>query len=449
MSKENKKQMSVVKKMMIALVGGLVVGLIFMFIRSSLLDSGNEATWNLINKIFFQDITAEDGTGALGLLYIIGQLFMRGLQAAIVPLVLVSLSLAMCSISSSTKLGRIAGRTVLGFVCFYIVGAFCGGVVAYLMKSAGLFNVNLPAEAVTDAATIDAFNPLATIVTAVPSNITEVFSSNNSILAVVVVAIVIGLCLQALGEKGEPLKKVFESVSEVVNMYLTFLINKVGPVAIFCLVSRTFAIYGTEYLAPAAAYIVGAMITLFVLVVTLYPIGIWLTTRLNPIKFLKKIAKVGVFGFSVNSSAATLPLNTRTNLDELGCSQEITSFVLPTGMTINMNGTTVMHMFAVTFIATSAGIDVTPANLVVVVFLSICAAMGCPAIPIAGTTLIVTILSGMGWTSDACMIAYALVVAINRPVEMALLPLNVIGDAATNVIVNAKEKELNKEVYNS
>ena len=449
MSNENKKQMSVVKKMMIALVGGLVVGLIFMFIRSSLLDSGNEATWNMINKILFQDITAEDGTGALGLLYIIGQLFMRGLQAAIVPLVLVSLSLAMCSISSSTKLGRIAGRTVLGFVCFYVVGAFCGGGVAYLMKSAGLFNVNLPAEAVTDAATIDAFNPLATIVTAVPSNITEVFSSNNSILAVVVVAIVIGLCLQALGEKGEPLKKVFESVSEVVNMYLTFLINKVGPVAIFCLVSRTFAIYGTEYLAPAAAYIVGAMITLFILVVTLYPIGIWLTTRLNPMKFLKKIAKVGVFGFSVNSSAATLPLNTRTNLDELGCSQEITSFVLPTGMTINMNGTTVMHMFAVTFIATSAGIDVTPANLVVVAFLSICAAMGCPAIPIAGTTLIVTILSGMGWTSDACMIAYALVVAINRPVEMALLPLNVIGDAATNVIVNAKEKELNKEVYNS
>lgn len=449
MSNENKKQMSVVKKMMIALVGGLVVGLIFMFIRSSLLDSGNEATWNMINKILFQDITAEDGTGALGLLYIIGQLFMRGLQAAIVPLVLVSLSLAMCSISSSTKLGRIAGRTVLGFVCFYVVGAFCGGVVAYLMKSAGLFNVNLPAEAVTDAATIEAFNPLATIVTAVPSNITEVFSSNNSILAVVVVAIVIGLCLQALGEKGEPLKKVFESVSEVVNMYLTFLINKVGPVAIFCLVSRTFAIYGTEYLAPAAAYIVGAMITLFILVVTLYPIGIWLTTRLNPIKFLKKIAKVGVFGFSVNSSAATLPLNTRTNLDELGCSQEITSFVLPTGMTINMNGTTVMHMFAVTFIATSAGIDVTPANLVVIAFLSICAAMGCPAIPIAGTTLIVTILSGMGWTSDACMIAYALVVAINRPVEMALLPLNVIGDAATNVIVNAKEKELNKEVYNS
>ena len=441
--------MSVVKKMMIALVGGLLVGIAFLLLREQLISSGNEGAWTILNKILFQDITAEDGVSAIGLFYIIGQLFMRGLQLAIVPLVLVSLSLAMCSISSSTKLGRIAGRTLIGFFLFYVCGAFLAGIVAYAVKSAGFFNVTLPSEAVTDAATLDAFNPLATIVNAVPSNIAAAFSSNNSILAVVVVAIIIGLCMNALGEKADPLKKVLESVNEIIQLYLTFLINKVGPIAIFCLISRTFAIYGTEYLAPAAAYIVAAMVTLFVLVVTIYPIGIWVTTKMNPIKFIKKISKVGVFGFSTNSSAACLPLNTRTCIDELGCSEEITSFVLPTGMTINMNGTTVMHMFAATFIATSAGIDVTPANLATIAFLSICAAMGCPAIPIAGTTLIVTILSGLGWTSDACMIAYALVVAINRPVEMALLPLNVIGDATVNVIVNAKEKELDKEKYNS
>lgn len=442
MSNTTKKQpMSVVKKMMIALVGGLLVGIAFLLLREQLISSGNEGAWTILNKILFQDITAEDGVSAIGLFYIIGQLFMRGLQLAIVPLVLVSLSLAMCSISSSTKLGRIAGRTLIGFFLFYVCGAFLAGIVAYAVKSAGFFNVTLPSEAVTDAATLDAFNPLATIVNAVPSNIAAAFSSNNSILAVVVVAIIIGLCMNALGEKADPLKKVLESVNEIIQLYLTFLINKVGPIAIFCLISRTFAIYGTEYLAPAAAYIVAAMVTLFVLVVTIYPIGIWVTTKMNPIQFIKKIAKVGVFGFSTNSSAACLPLNTRTCIDELGCSEEITSFVLPTGMTINMNGTTVMHMFAATFIATSAGIDVTPANLATIAFLSICAAMGCPAIPIAGTTLIVTILSGLGWTSDACMIAYALVVAINRPVEMALLPLNVIGDATVNVIVNDKKKE--------
>lgn len=443
-----KEPMSVVKKMMIALIGGLVVGIGFLFLREHLAASGQEGSWELINKLLFQDITVPDGVGAIGIFYIVGQIFMRGLQLAIVPLVLVSLSLAMCSISNSTKLGRIAGRALAGFLAFYVFGAFLGCVTAYGVKAMGFFNVTLPSEAVTDAQTIEAFNPLAVIVNAVPSNITSAFSTNNSILAVVVVAIVIGLCLNQLGDKAEPLKQVLESANEVIQMYLTFLINKVGPAAIFCLISRTFAIYGVEYLAPAAAYVVSAMLTLFVLTIVLYPVGIYLSTGLNPWKFLKKIAKVGVFGFSTNSSAACLPLNTRTCIDELGCSEEITSFVLPTGMTINMNGTTVMHMFAVTFIATSAGIEVTPANLVVMAFLSICAAAGTPAIPIAGTTMIFTVLSGMGWTTEACLIGYALVVAINRPVEMALLPLNVIGDAATNVIVNAKEKEINKVIYN-
>lgn len=439
-----KEPMSVVKKMMIALVGGLAVGLLFLYLRENVI---SEAVWEKINWLLFVDITAEPS--GIGVFYIVGQIFMKGLQMAIVPLVLVSLSLAMCSISNSTKLGRIAGRALGGFFGFYVCGAALGCAVAYAVRSAGLFNVTLPTEGVAEAATIDAFNPLAVVVNAVPSNITDAASTNNSILAIVVVAIILGLCLNQMGEKGDPLKKVLENLSDVVNMWLTFLINKIGPVAIFCLISRTFAIYGVEYLAPVAAYVVSAMLTLFALVVTLYPLGIWITTRLNPIQFLKKIAKVGIFGFSTNSSAACLPLNTRTCLDELGCSKEITSFVLPTGMTINMNGTTVMHMFAVTFIATSAGIDVTPANLVVMAFLSICAAAGTPAIPIAGTTMIFTVLSGMGWTTDACLIGYALIVAINRPVEMALLPLNVIGDAAVNVIVNAKENELDKEKYNS
>lgn len=446
---KEKKSMSVVKKMLISLAGGLIVGLAFLFLREYLVSSGNEGIWDTINKLLFQDITVKEGVNSIGIFYIIGQIFMRGLQLAIVPLVFVSLSLAMCSISSSSKLGRIAGRTTMGFLIFYMIGAFFASVVAYLVKSAGFFNVVLPSEAAADATQIDAFNPLAIILDAVPSNITKAFSDNNSILAVVLVAIVAGLCINKLGKKAEALRNVLESADEVIQLYLTFLLNKVGPFAIFCLIARTFAIYGTEYLAPASAYMISSILTLFVLVVTIYPIGVYLTTGLSPWVFIKKVAKVGIFGFSVNSSAATLPLNTRTALDELGCSEEITSFILPTGMTVNMNGTTVMHIFAVTFIATSAGIDVTPTNLIIMSFLSICAAAGTPAIPIAGTTMIFTVLSGMGWTNEACLLGYALVVAINRPVEMALLPLNVIGSAATNVIVNAKEKELNKEIYYS
>lgn len=449
MGKNKKKERPIAQKMIAALVGGIVVGLIFMMIRQNLLNNGGDATWKTINDLLFQDITVEAGVKAVGIFYIIGQLFMKGLQAAIVPLVLVSLSLALCSISDSTKLGKIAAKTLLGFFAFYAAGALIACTVAYIVKSAGLFNVTLVADGLGEASTIDAFNPLAVIVNAVPNNITSAFSTNNSILAVVFTAVVIGICMNALGEKAAPLKKVFESANEIIQMYLNFLINKVGPIAVFCLVTRTFAIYGAEYLKPAAAYVVSAMATLLITCCVLYPIGIFVTTGLNPVKFLKKMAKVGVFGFSVNSSAATLPLNTKTCLEELGCSQEITSFVLPTGMTINMNGTTMMHMFAVTFIATAAGIHVTPANLIVMALLSICAAAGTPAIPIAGTTMIFTVLSGMGWTTDVCLLGYALVVAINRPVEMSLLPLNVIGDAAVNVIVNASEGQLDKNVYNS
>ena len=152
-----KKKSSVVRNMMTALVGGLAVGIAFLFLKGQL----SEETWKIINALLFQDITAEDGVNAIGLFYIIGQMFMRGLQLAIVPLVLVSLSLAMCSISSSSKLGRIAGRTLLGFFGFYVIGACLGGLVAFGVKSLGFFNVTLPSEAVIDAATLDRFNPLA------------------------------------------------------------------------------------------------------------------------------------------------------------------------------------------------------------------------------------------------------------------------------------------------
>ena len=146
--------------MIFSLVGGIIVGLIFMMIRQNLRNNGGEATWTTINSILFQDITTADGVKASGIFYIIGQIFMKGLQAAIVPLVLVSLSLALCSISNSTKLGRIAGKSLLGFFGFYAVGAAIACAVAYIIKSLGLFNVTLVADGLGEASTIEAFNPL-------------------------------------------------------------------------------------------------------------------------------------------------------------------------------------------------------------------------------------------------------------------------------------------------
>ena len=215
------------------------------------------------------------------------------------------------------------------------------------------------------------------------------------------------------------------------------------------MITRALAVYGTEYIKPTLVWMVTTIVVSLVLVSTIYPVGIFLTTRLNPFIFMKKAFKIGLFAAATNSSAATLPLNTKTCINELGCSEDISSFVLPTGMTINMNGTTAMHMIAVTFIATAAGINITPAMLVVAAFLSICTAMGTPAIPVAGTTMVYVVMSGLGLNSELCMIGYSLVLAMNYLPGMAVITLNVIGDAATDVIVSCKEKELNKDIYNS
>ena len=446
--KKEKKRGSIVKRMIIAVIAGFVVGFLCLILREFLNGNGNEGVWNIIDAIFFQDITTTDGFEGLGILYIVGQLFMRGLQMAIVPLVLTSLSLAMCSLANPERLGKIAGKTFIAYICFYVVAAALAGAAAYFVKSMGWFNVNLPNEMATEAVTMEGYNPLTAIITAVPSNIFSAFASNNEILAVVVVAIILGLCMTFLGEKTDPLKKVLENLNDIIQMFLNFLIDKVGPVAIFCMICRTLAIYGVEYIRPTLVWMITTIIVSLVLVSTIYPIGIFLTTRLNPIPFLKKSFKIGLFAAATNSSAATLPLNTKTCINELGCTEEISSFVLPTGMTINMNGTTAMHMIAITFIATAAGIDITPSTLVVAAFLSICTAMGCPAIPVAGTTMVYVIMSGLGMTSELCMIGYSLVLAMNYLPGMAVITLNVIGDAATNVIVNFKEGVLNKDIYN-
>lgn len=445
-----KKKMSIVTKMMISVFGGMVCGVLLILLRQALLGGGAENVWEIVNKLLFQDVTADTGFNSIGLFYIIGQLFMHGLQLAIVPLVLVSLSLAICSLADPERLGKIAGKTFVCYICFYVVCAALACAAAYFVKSMGWFNVNLPADIATDTvATMEGYNVLSTIVNAVPSNITAVFSTNTSILAVCVVAVIIGLCMTRLPEKTAPLKAVLESVNEIVLYFLNFLINKCSPIAIFCMITRAFAVYGVEYIAPTLVWMVSTIVVSLVLVCTVYPIGILVTTGLNPIPFMKKSFKIGLFAAATNSSAATLPLNTETCINELGCSEEISSFVLPTGMTINMNGTTAMHMMAVTFIATAAGINITPANLALAAFLSICTAMGTPAIPVAGTTMVYVVMMGLGFSSELCMVGYALVLAMNYLPGMAVITLNVIGDAATNVIVNFKEGVLNKDKYNS
>ena len=432
-------------KMAFALIFGLLVGTSFIFLREKLISSGNVDTWNLINNILFKDITNKDATNAIGIFYILGQLFINSLQLVIIPMVFTSIALAMCNISDTKKLGRISYKTLLGFLATSLFALILAGIFGMTADKLGLFNVNI-GNISSSAGTVSS-NPLLVFVQAIPNNITSVFSDNGRVLSIVFLASVTGLCINFLGNEILVLKNLLQDINKIITTFLTFIITKFGPIAIFVLITRTFAIYGIEYLKPAFAYVLVTTITLLLFLIFGYALFIYFTTKLNPIIFIKKISKVALFGFSTSSSAATLPLNTKTVVEDLGVNKEIASFTLPLGMTINMNGTAIMQVIAAIFIASSAGYEVTVGNILIISLLALIASIGTPAAPGAGAIILFTILTGMGYQNDAAVLAYSLILAINRPIEMLVTSLNVVGDAATAVYVSKSENNLNEEIY--
>ena len=441
--KQNKNRLAI--HMAIALVCGLVTGSLFLMLRENLLAGGNADTWATINRILFQDISAEGATDAIGIFYILGQLFLNSMQLVIVPMVFTSIALAMCRISDTKTLGRLSYKTIGGFLATSFFALLLAGVVGLFANKLGVFNVNI--DNITAQTGSTGSNPLLIFVQAIPNNITSVFSTNGSILSIVFLAVVTGLSINHLGNQITVLKKLLEDVNKIITVFLTFLITKFGPFAIFILLTRTFAIYGVDHLKPALAYVITVVITLLLFLTFGYALFIWVATRLNPMPFVKKIGKVAMFGFSTSSSAATLPLNTKTTTEELGVNKEIASFILPLGMTINMNGTAIMQVIAAIFIASSAGYEVTFGSIALIAILALIASIGTPAAPGAGAVILFTVLSGMGYQNDAALLAYSLILAINRPVEMLVTALNVVGDSATAVVVAKSENCLDETTY--
>ena len=432
-------------QMLVAMVAGILVGLLFMMVRENV--GADSSTWTTINNILFQDITAEGGESSIGLFYLGGQLFIRALQLIIVPMVFSSVVMAISEINEASTLGRVSAKIIGWFMLTSVIALILAGVVALICFNAGMFNVKI--EGIAGAAGSIGSNPLEVILNIVPSNIGSTFSVNNAVLGVVFIAVVVGLCLNALNMgKESTIYRLCDEISKIIVIFLNFTVKKFGPAAIFMLLCRTFATYGIDYLKPAFAYFVLCVILLLVYLFLGYPIIIAVGCKLNPIIFIKKIFKVIVFGFSTSSSAATLPLNLDTNTKELGVDHQIASFVLPLGMTINMDGTAIMQVVATLFIAGCGGYDVSVFQLVIIMVLALIASMGTPAAPGAGAVILFTILSGVGFTGDQALIAYSLILAINRPIEMLVTSLNCVGDSVACIAVAKSEGKFDADTYN-
>lgn len=431
-------------QMVVALAAGIIVGLIFMAIRENI----DPSTWATINNILFQDITAEGAESAIGIFYIGGQLFVRALQVVIVPMVFTSIAMAIGTVSDARTLGRISTKTLLWFLMSTAGGLLLASVVGMIVFDMGLFSVNLDGLSASSGSTSS--NPLLVFLNIVPSNIASVFSSNTEVLAIVFLAVATGLCMNKLGfEKTTTMRRLLQELNDIVTVFLNFVVTKFAPIAIFLLISRTFATYGIEYIRPAVVYMVLTVVLLLVYLFGAYPLMVFIGTRLSPKTFLRKIMGVILFGFSTSSSAATLPMNYETCVKRMGVDKQVASFVLPLGMTINMDGTAIMQVVATLFIAGAAGYDVSVGSLIVIALLALVASVGTPAAPGAGAVILFTILSGVGFTGDAALMAYSLILAINRPIEMLVTSLNCVGDSVASLYVAKSEKLLKEDVYNA
>ena len=223
-------------------------------------------------------------------------------------MVFVSICLAISVVTDTKKLGRISSKTILTFLTTTVCALIFAGIIGFFVYSTGAFNA-VDTTNITVQQGTTGTNPLNIILSVIPNNLVGSFSNNGGVLAIVFLAVSIGLAMNQLKEKTETLKKLFIELNEIITICLSFVINKFAPIAIFCLLTRTFAAYGIDYLKPALAYVITVIIALLVYLFVAYPIYLITMARVNPKPFMKKIIKVVLFGFSTSSSAATLPLN--------------------------------------------------------------------------------------------------------------------------------------------
>lgn len=433
-------------RMMVAMVAGILSGLLFMVFREY---AGSDSIlWRNINNLLFQDITVPGGERSLGLFYLGGQLFIRALQLIIVPMVFSSVVLAISEISEASTLGRVSAKTIAWFMMTSGIALVLASIFGMVFFKAGVFSATIEDISISSGTT--GSNPLNVILNIIPSNIISTFSVNNAVLGIVFIAVVVGLGMNKLDlGKNSAIYRLCDEVSRIVVVFLNYVVTKFGPCAIFMLLCRTFATYGIDYLKPALAYFVICTILLLAYLFIGYPCILAFMCKMNPVVFIRKIFGVIVFGFSTSSSAATLPMNLDVSTKDLGVDSEIASFVLPLGMTINMDGTAIMQVIATLFIAGCGGYDVTVFQLVIIMVLALIASMGTPAAPGAGAVILFTILSGVGFTGDQALVAYSLILAINRPIEMIVTALNCVGDSVAAIAVAKSEGKLNEKTYNN
>ena len=366
-----------------------------------------------------------------------GQIFKNLLLLIVVPLVFFSLVSGISSLSNMVKLGSIATKTIglyLLTTAFAVIIAIFFGWVFNISGYEGEVSSYIPPSGDSSL--------YGTVIKIFPNNIFGAFVENN-MLGIVFISVLFGIALNLTDELTNNLSKNFERLN-IVFLKIVLIIMGFAPVGVFCLMGSYVMDHGLDIFGDLIQYVLILIFVLFFHLIFTYSIILKLFANLNPITFYKKMRNVALFAFSTSSSAATIPVTLKTVSDDLGVKKDVSSFVIPVGATINMDGTAIMQGLATMFIASTAGVDLSMVEYVQIVMLAMVASIGAAAVPSAGTITLALILSSLGLPLDAI----GLILAVDRILDMIRTSVNVCGDAAVSCIVAVSEDELDYQIYN-
>jgi Na+/H+-dicarboxylate symporter len=406
---------------------GMLLGLVFGYIMLQV-SGGVEFVKNWINPI--------------------GIIFINLLKLIAIPLILASLIKGISDLKDISKFRNIGIRTILIFISTTVIAITIG------LVSVNIFNPGngISAETIekltstyatdsvvqskiAEASAQKNTSPLQFVVDMVPDNIFAAMSNNKLMLQVIFFTVFLGISLLLIGEeKAKPLKKIFDSLNDAV-LKMVDLIMKTAPIAVLALLANVVVSSGDPDLLFALLKYAGVVVFGLSLMMVFYCLIIVFATKINPFWFLKKMIPAHVLAFSTSSSAATLPVTMKIVEEELGVDQEVSSFVLPVGATVNMDGTSLYQGVAAVFIAQALGFPLAFSDQIMIVLTALLASIGSAAVPGAGMVMLVIVLESIGFPADKLAIGLALIFAVDRPLDMCRTIINVTGDAMVSIIV--------------
>ena len=385
----------------------------------------------------------------------LGTIFVKLLKLIAVPLILASLIKGVSDLKDISKFASIGVKTIIIYVITTVIAISIGltlvnvfnpgdGVSdATISKLTETYATNSSVQGkIAEANRQQQSGPLDFVVDMIPENAFSTLSNNKLMLQVIFLAIFLGISLLLIGEKrAKPLKDVFDSLNDVV-LKMVDLIMLTAPYAVFALLANVVVSSGDPELLYALLFYASVVVGGLLLMVCFYLIVVAIVVKKNPYWFLKQISPAQLLAFSTSSSAATLPVTMERVEEHVGVDKEVSSFVLPVGATINMDGTSLYQAVAAVFIAQALNFDLTFTDQLMIVLTALLASIGSAAVPGAGMVMLVIVLESIGFPADKLAIGLALIFAVDRPLDMCRTVINVTGDATVSTVIAKLEDKL-------